>query len=298
MPRKAKTRKPNKKRAARKAWAPSLNPARARRVASRVAGFVLGLLLVAGSVYAINRLDTHVEAQLIAHPPAVPRIAVVDVPEVLRGVADSELHEALLPLLDFDWTDDRLCREMAALAGTVGWVRDVVAVKRTYDACFEVRCTYRLPFALVQQAGQFILVDREGVRLPGTYLYDDRLMLVQGVEGDIPDFGEAWEGQDLQAALKLIAIIEREPFANQISAVLVGNYGGRCDKRKAHVELATDRAGGRIRWGSAPGEEIEENSVGQKLAILRANYQRSGRIDENHPVIDISTYANRYTVPR
>ncbi|UCF32609.1 MAG: hypothetical protein JSV78_09780, partial [Phycisphaerales bacterium] len=195
-------------------------------------------------------------------------------------------------------TDDRLCREMAALAGTVGWVRDVVAVRRTHDARFEVKCTYRLPFALVQQAGEFILVDREGVRLPGTYLYDERMTLVQGVEGDIPEFGEAWEGEDLRAALQLIAIIEREPFANQVLAVLVGNYGGRCDKRKAHIELATDRAGGRIRWGSAPGEEIEENSVEQKLAILRANYQRSGRIDENHPVIDISTYPSRYTVPR
>ena len=66
---------------------------------------------------------------------------------------------------------------------------------------------------------------------------------------------------------------------------------------KTNVELATDRAGGRIRWGSAPGLEIEENLPGQKLALLRQNFINTGRADADHPVIDVSTFPDRFTVP-
>jgi hypothetical protein len=112
-----------------------------------------------------------------------------------------------------------------------------------------------------------------------------------------PAPGAAWEGDDLRSGLAVIGAVEAQPFASQITAVLVGNFDGRTDPRRSHLELATDQAGGRIRWGSAPGSELEENTVGQKLAILLENFRQTGRVDAHHPVIDVSTFPDRFTIP-
>jgi hypothetical protein len=120
---------------------------------------------------------------------------------------------------------------------------------------------------------------------------------VQGVGRPPPESGARWQGKDLQAALAVLTALRQEPFGSQITGVLVENFGGRVDPMRSHIELATDRAGGRVRWGSAPGQEIEENSVEQKLAILRANFRDTGRADAHHPVIDVSTFPDRFTIP-
>jgi hypothetical protein len=150
---------------------------------------------------------------------------------------------------------------------------------------------------MVQHGGEFLLVDADGVRLPGKYLYNPAWKLVQGVRASPPEPGVSWEGQDIRAGLAVIEALGEQPFADQITAVLVDNVGGRHQPGRSHVELATDRAGGRIRWGSAPGTEVEENSVPQKVAILYENYRQTGRLDAGHPVIDISTFPDRFTVP-
>jgi len=61
--------------------------------------------------------------------------------------------------------------------------------------------------------------------------------------------------------------------------------------------LTTDQNGGTIIWGSAPGQELEENTAAQKLAILRSNYARSGRLDSQYRVIDVSVFPDRFIVP-
>jgi hypothetical protein len=176
-------------------------------------------------------------------------------------------------------------------------VQRVDQVLRLPDGRIEVRCRYRTPFALVQSGGGFVLVDGEGVRLPGQYPYSPSLPLVQGVAAPAPDQGQLWDAPDLAAGLKILTRLAGEPYADQVTAVLVHNHGGRRSPRSAHVELATDRAGGRIIWGSGPGEEIEENTAAQKMAILQRNYELHGRIDAGLPVIDISTFPDRFTTP-
>ena len=150
---------------------------------------------------------------------------------------------------------------------------------------------------MVQSRDGFVLIDDEGVRLPGRYPYSSSFALIQGVAGRPPAPGQRWETGDVAAGLSLWKLLSAEPFAEQITAVLVHNYGGRQRAEAAHIELATDQAGGRVIWGSAPGEEIEENSAAQKLAILRHNHRLHGRIDAGRPVIDISTFPDRFTTP-
>ncbi len=227
----------------------------------------------------------------------VPSVSFVDLPEQLESLAKDDLTGALGTASAGEWTGDSLCREMATRLAAVGWVAEVNYVRRRSDALFEISCCYRLPAAIVQQGSEFFLVDRAGIRLPGTYLYDPDWKLVQGVRALPPPPGTPWESKALRAGLTILAKLGGEPFGHQITAVLVDNSAGRIDPRRCHIELATDRAGGRIRWGSAPGMEMEENQLEQKLAILRENFRRTGRVDEHHPVIDVSIFPGRYTIP-
>ena len=150
---------------------------------------------------------------------------------------------------------------------------------------------------MVQQGTEFFLLDSGGVRLPGTYAYDPALPLIQGVGASVSNPGAKWPGQDVDAGLTVLKALEEQPFAGQITAVLVDNFGGRVNPRQTHIKLATDRAGGRVYWGSAPGFELEENSIENKLAILGENFRRTGRVDAHHAIIDVSTFPDRFTIP-
>ena len=295
MARKPKSPRRKRKVHHRRRWA-SVDFRRHRRLLGSAAVVVAGLTFVIAGLITVARLEAHVESRLLDRfgPPAV---IFVDRPDRLAELAGDDLDKSISELLASDWTDDRLCRDIATRLSAVGWVARVNFVRRTADARFEVGADYRLPVAMVQQADEFLLVDGEGVRLPGTYLYNPAWKLIQGVNRAAPQAGAHWEGDDLDAALAIVAAVANEPYSDQITAVLVDNLGGRRHRLRNHIELATDRAGGRIRWGTAPGFELEENTVEQKLAILRENYRKTGRLDAHHPVIDISTFPDRFTIP-
>jgi hypothetical protein len=123
------------------------------------------------------------------------------------------------------------------------------------------------------------------------------MIVIQGVTSPPPGPGEVWDAPDLSAAGAVVDLLQDELFAGQITAVLAHNYGGRENSREAHLSLATDRPGGQIAWGSPPGEELAENSAAQKLAILRDNFRRFGRVDANRQIIDISIHPDRFTTP-
>lgn len=269
----------------------SLDPPVRRRFARGAATVALVAGVIAAAGVGLPRLDAYVHAkEQFAGPP---RVVLVDVPAELEAA----VREYIELVIGGDWTDPTLCRRVADRLGQNGWVQRVDCVRRLPDARVEARCRYRTPFALVQIAGEFVLVDREAVRLPGRYPYSPSLPLVQGVAGAAPGSGETWSAPDLAAGLAILTRLAAEPFANQVTAVLVHNYGGRRDRGSAHIELATDRPGGRIIWGSGPGNEIEENTAAQKMALLRRNYELHGRIDAGLPVIDVSTFPDRFTTP-
>ena len=250
-----------------------------------------GLVAVVGAGIGLLRLERHVLARDSFRQP--PALQLVDVPEGIQ----SELLSALDPVRDTPWIEAPLCREIADILQANPWVKEVGAVRKYGTGRIEIRCEYRRPIAMIQHNGLLYLVSQDHVRLPGTYARAPGLILVEGVGTSPPAPGKVWAAPDLKAAIALAERLRNEPFADQITGVLVDNYGGRVSPEEAHIRLATDRAGTTILWGSAPGEELEENSVAEKIAILRENFRRFGRVDANRRTIDISVHPDRFTTP-
>ncbi len=218
---------------------------------------------------------------------------LIDAP---AGVA-ARVEQKLAEFYDRDWIDSTLCEQVARRLADCPWVEAVKRVSKAEPGLIRVQCDYRRPQALVQHGEYFYMVDEYGVRLPGVYGYEPGWMLVQGVSSAAPDPGETWPGNDIAAGLRLASLILDQPYARQVVAVSMHNYQGREDPYRSHIELVTDSAGNRILWGSAPGEELEENSADQKLRILAENFRRHGRIDAHQPRIDISVFPSRYLIP-
>lgn len=269
----------------------SLDPEKTRRTLGIGLRIIAVGVIAAGIAVGMGRLDHQVHAQPQFAGP--PQIVLLDVPEGLEPI----IQQGLAPANQMDWIDPQLCRRLGRQLERIAWIRRVESVRRSPTGRVEIRCAYRTPMALVQTGGQFALIDQECVRLPGRYPYRASWPLIQGVASLPPPAGQPWTPPDLAAAVAVLEQLAGEPFADQLTAVQVHNYRGRIDARAAHIELATDRTGGRIIWGSAPGEEIEENSVEQKLAILRRNHELYGRIDAGRQVIDVTTFPDRFTTP-
>ena len=263
--------------------------ARRRRVRWTLA-VLAGLALLGGAGYGLWWLEERVLDTPESLAP--PKIRLVDVPDNLRAVVTASLD----PFVDAVWSSPQLCEDIAAALEFNPWVSKVERVQRYANRGVDVHCAYRLPFAMVQYGEAFYLVDEAGVHLPGRYSSNPEFMIVQGVQTPPPADGEAWDAPDLLAGLTVVKLIDDEPFARQITAVQVHNFHGRRDAREPHIVLATNRAGGQIAWGSAVGEEIEENTAEQKLALLRANYRRFGHVDAGRPRIDVSVHPDRITV--
>lgn len=272
-----------------------MDPAKRRRLILVSSIVVASLAGLSGATLGMVGLDRYVDQ--IACRRTTPQLVLTDMPNEIADLAQAEVEQSVIPLLRENWTDPTLPRRMAESLAAVGWVGRVRFVRRTGDGRFGVSCRYRVPVARIRQGGSFILVDAEGIRLPGTYWQAAEWMLIEGVEQPAPLAGEVWKGSDLQVGLAMVQLLRGEPFLDQIRSIRVENSGGRKDRWRSHVEIATDEPNGRIRWGSPPGAEIEENSAAEKLALLRENYRRTSRIDANYLVIDVSTFPDRFTVP-
>lgn len=242
-------------------------------------------------VYRLWQLDAEVQHAYAERGPA--DIRFVDLPETMEPVAQA----ALARFIDTPWSDPALCADIADALDATGWVRSVERVHRFADGRVEIACTFRSPIAMVQGDHGFYLIDADCVRLPGQYTNEPGFPLLVGAASSPPMAGDVWPGDDIRAGVALVKLISAERFRDQISGILVGNYGGRRDPHRAQLALATDRAGGRIIWGSPIGEEIEENTVAQKLDLLRSNYQRYGRVDAHRAVLDVSVHPDRIIAP-
>jgi hypothetical protein len=262
-----------------------------RRILGRT---VIGLTLVTvlvGVLVGLYRLERVALQHARFQPPA--DLNLIDAPVGIRN----DLLADLEPVHGVSWGEPSLVREIGIILQANPWVQQVRSVRKYGNGRIDIDCQYRHPVALIRYDQALYLVSEDRVRLPGRYAYDPALLVVEGVAVPPPAPGQVWEAPDLDAGLAVVERLEPEVFADQITGVLVENYGGRMNNEAGHIRLITDRTGGSIIWGSAPGEELEENTVAEKIAILRENYRRFGRIDANRQTIDVSIHPTRFTTP-
>src|SRR5262245_26650580 len=178
--------------------------------------------------------------------------------------------------------DPDLVPGVAASFASNPWVRRVVSVERVFPDQVRVRLEMRTARLSVRRANGHVLVDRDGVRLPGVYDKPPRhTMEVAGAASVPPAAGRAWEGPEIASALEMAALAEGESILRglDIRVVDVANLNGRRDPRSPELCLVT--AGGAcIGWGRAPSaSRFGEPALAEKLDNLR-------RTSENYPRLE------------
>ncbi|HEU4335230.1 MAG TPA: hypothetical protein VFT32_12105 [Candidatus Eisenbacteria bacterium] len=178
--------------------------------------------------------------------------------------------------------DPDLVPRVAASFASNPWVRRVIAVERSFPDQVRVRLEMRTARLALRRAGGCVLVDRDGVRLPGLYDKAPRYALeVAGSASVPPAPGRVWEGPEIACALEMASLAESEPVLRALDIRLldVANLNGRRDPKSPDLSLAT--AGGSvIGWGRAPSAaRFGEPALSEKLDNLR-------RATENYPRLE------------
>jgi hypothetical protein len=199
------------------------------------------------------------------------------IPDWLRGDPAVDLELLVRECVSDDPLDQAsLVRAREALLGT-GWFESIAQVRRMDEGSVEVVGSYAEPAALVRWRGRDWLVDAQARALPISWDAGSGPLLaaVLGVRSGPPRLaGEQWAGADLTAALAVLAVVDRQPWAEQVQAVDLSQFD-----RDRSLSLLTDRST-RIRWGRAPGSEKgAEVSAAMKLDFLRHHRDRYGHID-------------------
>lgn len=145
-------------------------------------------------------------------------------------------------------------------------VKKVEKVKRLFPNKLEVIYQKRNPCVAVKKGKNFIAVDDEGAVIE--ILRDPKnLITVAGVAGDPPEIGKAWGIYDVEAAIKMIKIINSSDLLKSlVNEIDVSNIKARVDRSSSEVELVT-RAGCRLLWGRVEG--AAELSSDEKIANLK-----------------------------
>lgn len=258
--------------------------------------------VIAVAVWGLERVKARVY-ESSAYQPAAIRVALVNPPDwVLREKWQDRILASVAVPAPERWMDEGLTRRVADELAASGWVKSVSRVAKRMDGTIEITADYRRPIAMLMTDRGYVPVDAEGYRLPEVY---DRVeahsgwIRIRGVTAAVPKVNEAFDEKtapDAVAAVRLASFIFSQGWeiSSRISAIDVGNFRGRQDRRECHIKLWTPD-GTLIKWGSAIGEEIEENSAAEKLAQIAVMLKRGGPQAQ----VDVSTLPSRsiVTVP-
>jgi cell division septal protein FtsQ len=137
------------------------------------------------------------------------------------------------------------------------WVRRAVVTRRRYPNRVDVHLEIRKPVAAARlEDGTYVLVDEEGIRLPGTRGAPKAgpgrpIRLLDGVADPTPEPGSVWSEQvreEAAVARTLLDLPEEIARAVRITAIDLENSGGRVDPARAEILLVT-QGGTVIEWG-------------------------------------------------
>lgn len=267
---------------------PVLSPAMWRRI---------GMLMIwtgsiAGLVSAINLLANQVRAEATAQPL---HVEWVDLPRWLPHLAYEDgqfvlpaIESNVAGLLKRDLLDPQLASEFADRLRASPWIARVDRVTKRHDGEIRVQAEFRCPAAYVDVEKRAYLVDTNGVRLPVEKSTEDlpteNWLLITGLQAPTPAVGEAWDSEEVLAALRLVDFIETAtkrgevPFRAWLRSVDVANYDGKASSKDGKLRIRTLQPQCYIDWGLPPGGEGSIDApAARKLSNLRRWFAKVGK---------------------
>jgi hypothetical protein len=170
--------------------------------------------------------------------------------------------------------DPKLVEHVGRTFEECPWVRKVTAVERVFPDRLLIRFEYRKAHAAIRRENGYVLVDRDGVRLPGVYTTPpscQRAVQITGVPSLPPEPGKVWEDASLRAAVAMADFVPDNSILRRlgIREVDVSNFGGRQDPRRSEVSLVASN-GCVVAWGRASQtSKFGDLSTEEKLENLR-----------------------------
>jgi hypothetical protein len=262
--------------------------------------FVMLLALLAGVILGQRPLEkraaslpgaraTKIEIHWPKAKPSDGGAALTWVPERERDA----LHEIALLALSGDlerYSSDPLERVGKAMASS-GWFTDRPTITRSVGGKIEVDGHWRVPAAVVRRDGVDQLISWDGFPMPITaqsgttafpVIHTPSLPPPPAGAGKV-DFNTAWPGEDIAASLELLALLLRQPWANQVAGVDLASF-------PVQRSLAiTTTFGTRVVWGGrATRPALGEVSSEQKLAHIGELFAKHQRIDAGYPMIFVN----------
>ncbi|HIJ67553.1 MAG TPA: hypothetical protein HPP87_11795 [Planctomycetes bacterium] len=182
--------------------------------------------------------------------------------------------------------NETVARAVADNLESIAWLYDV-KVQATVERV-EVRAQYRRPIAMIRLSGQAFYIDRDSVLLPFVPIEDLIIVEVRGYSsGAVPPVGEPMTGDDIDAAIKLLTVLERmdeistprAPLLGEVASIDVSNLDGRKSRNRPHIVINA-KDGTQINWGAAYGRSARhiEASDQEKVAMLYEFYKQHGTI--------------------
>jgi hypothetical protein len=286
------TAKSKRKTSGRKRFVPELSSLPRLRIGVggrnlRIASWGVGVAaVVLGSWLGVPRLRAAVSEAQWADSVA---IEFADAPVwVEDDLRDKLILTARAQLSGDPLAGDELMLVHRALLNE-GWFESIEQVRRVAADRVRVEATWVKPFALVRDDEGDHLIDPYGTLLPRTFPHDGAAaawIVITGPRYDRPQRpGAQWDGADIAAALRLLRLIDQQPWLGMVRSIDVSKYVPDGD-----LEMITDR-GSRILWGSAPGdEEAGEAAPKRKLMYLQYQAEHYDHIDGGHAgLIDITS---------
>lgn len=246
--------------------------------------------LVGGTVLGWKRLEDGLSGYAKEHqvlPREVDQVVLVDMPLWMTPKLQRDMRAIVAVEISGNPLDNTGLQNAVRSLAANPWVKQVDHVRRLTDGTVEVNATFREPVAKVETSDGYILVDIEGVRLPVQYTPAEARRLVLpalvGVKTPPAREGKPWPSEELQAGLKLVKLLQAEPYLSQVEAFDVSE---RDPRGRIRLKLLTRN--GMVRWGLPPGEEKSiETDAKTKKTWLAQIYKSRGLIDAGGKVVDV-----------
>ncbi len=197
-------------------------------------------------------------------------------PDWADGRVKRDVQEQLASGSSLSVYDTHFLRKLTSRYEASKWVRDVRSIERRGLDGIKVALELRRPVAVIaDRSGHKYLVDRKGVRLPGTYdTIPERFGTVYRIKGQalrVPEPGNAWNSGRIRAAVSVAAHLQRSQLSKALRVRYLELDGTVEDWRNGNgqiiIRTSNDKS---VVWGGT--EELGnpwEPSPNRKLKNLR-----------------------------